>query len=146
MKFFIASPWQNKDVVKSLTVALVAQGHEACSFLDNGANLVGSAPAVEESEEEDVSLAAGWENDPKVKEVFESDIKALEGSDEVILLEPSGRSSLMEAGIAYGMGKKVVRVGPVAHPEVFAYGICGSHYASVEEFLSDLKNTPAQGK
>jgi hypothetical protein len=146
MKFFIASPWQNKDVVKSLTIALAAQGHEAYSFLDNGANLVGGAPAVEESEEEDISLAAGWENDPKVKEVFESNIKALKESDEVILLEPSGRSSLVEAGIAYGMGKKVVRVGLVAHPEVFAYCICGNHYPSVEEFLSSLNNTGAQGQ
>ena len=146
MKFFIASPWQNKDVVKSLSVTLVAQGHAVSSFLDNGANLVGGAPAVEESEEEGINLVAGWENDPKVKEIFESDIKALEGSDEVILLEPSGRSSLVEAGIAYGMGKKVVRVGSVARPEVFAYCICGSHYASVEEFLNDLKNAPVQGE
>jgi hypothetical protein len=138
MKFFIASPWQNEDVVKSLTMALSAQGHTVYSFLDNGANPVGGAPAVEESEEEDVDFVAGWENDPKVKEVFASDIKALKESDEVVLLEPSGRSSLVEAGIAYGMGKKVVRVGPVAHPEVFAYCICESHYASVEEFLSGL--------
>ena len=146
MKFFIASPWQNKDVVKSLTMALSAQGHTVYSFLDNGANPVGGAPAVEESEEEDVDLVAGWENDPKVKEVFLSDIKALRESDEVVLLEPSGRSSLVEAGIAYGMGKKVARVGAVAHPEVFAYCICESHYASVEEFLSGLNKAKIQGE
>ena len=31
MKFFIASPWRNKDAVKSLTDALTARGHIAYS-------------------------------------------------------------------------------------------------------------------
>jgi hypothetical protein len=39
MKFFIASPWRNKDAVRSLTDAITARGHAVNSFLDSGANL-----------------------------------------------------------------------------------------------------------
>ncbi len=39
MKFFIASPWRNKEAVKELESTLVLRGHSAWSFLDNGANL-----------------------------------------------------------------------------------------------------------
>jgi nucleoside 2-deoxyribosyltransferase len=144
MKFFIASPWQNTDLVKSLSVALATRGHTAYSFLDNGANAVGGAPAVEESEEEDFpNSISNWENNPAVKEIFESDMRALKESDVVILLEPSGRSSLAEAGIAYGMGKDIVVVGHVAHPTIVVYSICKNRYASTDEFLASIGGAAA---
>ena len=64
-------------------------------------------------------------------------MEALRECDAAILLEPSGRSSLAEAGIAYGMGKPVTLVGLVDHPEV-VYRICGSRYPSTEAFLAHL--------
>jgi hypothetical protein len=137
MKFFIASPWRNTDAVKELTVALSDRGHTAYSFLDNGANRLSGAPALEESEEESPNAITDWENNPVVKEIFEFDMKVLKESDAVILLEPSGRSSLTEAGIAYGMGKKIILVGLVEHPEVVVYCICEKRYPSIEAFLGD---------
>src|ERR1035438_9698705 len=48
MKFFIASPWRNKDAVRSLTGDLMRRGHIAYSFINNGANLAtGTSVAVE---------------------------------------------------------------------------------------------------
>jgi len=138
MKFFIASPWQNADIVKNLSVALATRGHTIYSFLDNGANVVGGGPSIEESEESFPNSISNWENNPATKEIFESDMKALKESDVVILLEPSGRSSLAEAGIAYGMGKKIVVVGRVAHPSIVLYNICENRYASTDEFLASL--------
>ena len=84
---------------------------------------------------------ADWEGDSLIERIFASEMQALRESDAVILLEPAGRSSLTEAGIAYGMGKRVVLVGLVEHPEV-VYRICGSHYPSIEAFLGDL-DSPA---
>ena len=124
--------------MKDLTVALIAQGHTAHSFLDNGANLVGGVPSVEESEENYPNSILNWDNNPLVKEVFEFEMQSLKESDTVILLEPAGRSSLIEAGIAYGMGKKVVRVGRVEHPEMIAYCICEGYYASTDDFLKSI--------
>ena len=124
---------------KKLSIALIAQRHTVSSFLDNGANAVGGAPPLEESEEKDVPNAIlKWENNPAVKEIFDSDMKALKESDVFILLEPSGRSSLAEAGIAYGMGKKIVLIGVVTHPTIVVYSICESRYATTDEFLASL--------
>jgi hypothetical protein len=146
MKFYIASPWQNKDEVKALTEALITRGHTAYSFFNNGANPVGGMPIVETSEESGGDLQSSvmnWENNPVIKEIFDFNMQALRDSDAVILLEPSGRSSLAEAGIAFGMGKKIVLVGHVAHPEVVVYCICESRYPSIEEFLSGLDHPAA---
>jgi hypothetical protein len=144
MKFFIASPWQNVDLVKGLSVALTTRGHETYSFLDNGANAVGGAPSVEEFEENFLNSVLNWGNNPAIKEIFEFDMKALKECDVVVLLEPSGRSSLAEAGIAYGMGKKIVLVGAVAHPTIIVYSICQDRYAGVDEFLASLGAMPTQ--
>jgi hypothetical protein len=139
MKFFIASPWRNKDAVRALTDALaLRRGHAAYSFLESGANLATGASVIEEVKQFCRSMA-DWEDDPLVVQIFESEMQALRESDAVILLEPAGRSSLAEAGIAYGMGKPVVLVGLVDHPEV-VYRICGNRYPSAEAFLGDLNS------
>lgn len=144
MKFFIASPWRNTEAVKRLSNALTARGHAAYSFLDNGANLVTGTSAIEKSEEFYPNSIADWKDNPVIEQIFESEMQALRESDVAILLEPSGRSSLAEAGIAYGMGKRVVLVGQVEHPEVVVYHICGSRYPSIEAFMGDLDNVAPQ--
>jgi hypothetical protein len=138
MNFFIASPWRNKDAVRSLTDALALRGHAAYSFLDSGANGATGRSVIEEFRQFCLSLA-DWENDPRVEQVFACEMRALKSSDALILLEPAGHSSLTEAGIAYGMGKKVVLIGLVEHPEI-VYRLCASHYPNVQAFLGDINN------
>jgi hypothetical protein len=116
--------------------ALTTRGHIPWSFLDNGANVVGSDSVLEEFKRFGLSMA-NWEDDPLIEGIFNAEIGHLKDCDALILLEPAGHSSLAEAGIAYGMGKKVVLVGLVDHPEV-VYRICGSRYPSAEAFLKDL--------
>jgi hypothetical protein len=130
IKFFIASHWRNAEAVKSLSNVLTARGHATYSFLDNGANAVSGTSVVEEAEEF-FPFIESWEGNPLIEKIFASEIQASKES------EPSGRSSLTEAGIAYGMGKKIVLVGVVEHLEVVVYRICGSRYPSVEAFLAD---------
>lgn len=141
MKFLIASPWENKDAVRSLESALTLRGHVAWSFPDDGANLATGKSVMEEFKQFGHSMVE-WENDPLIERIFAFEMQALRDSDAVILLEPAGRSSLVEAGIAYGVGKRVVLVGLVEHPEV-AYRICGSRYPSVEAFLADFDGLAA---
>jgi hypothetical protein len=143
MKFFIASPWRNKDAVRNLTDALALCGHAAYSFLDSGANLATGQSVIEEVKQFGRSVA-DWEDDSLVAQIFESEMQALRESDAVILLEPAGHSSLAEAGMAYGMGKRVVLVGLVEHPEI-VYRICKSRYPSVEAFLGDLTRAACWG-
>jgi hypothetical protein len=129
MRFFIASPWRNKDAVQTLIDALTARGHAAYSFLDNGANLATGISVMEEFKQFSHSVE-NWEDDPSIERIFVSEMQALKDSDALLLLEPAGHSSLTEAGIAYGMGKRVVLIGLVEHPEI-VYKICGNpHHQS----------------
>jgi hypothetical protein len=136
MKFFIASPWRNKDAVKGLTDALAARGHKAYSFLESGANLATGTSVVDEARQFSHSIV-DWEDDPLIGAIFESEMQALRESHAVILLEPAGRASLAEAGIAYGMGKKVAVVGFVERPEIVHRIFGKSCYPSVEAFIRD---------
>ena len=142
MNFFISSPWRNKEAVKSLEAALKLSGHGVWSFLDNGANLTTGAPVCEEVKQFGHSIV-DWEDDPLIARVFDSEMQALRSCDALILLESAGRSSLTEAGIAYGLGKKVILVGPVERPEI-VYHIfpLAGRYPSVDAFLKD-PSTPA---
>lgn len=140
MKFFIASPWRNKVAVKELENALVLRGHASWSFLDDGANLATGEGVMEEFKQFDQSIA-NWKNDSMIEHIFASEMRNLKDCDVLILLEPTGRSSLAEAGIAYGMGKRIVLIGSVEHPEV-VYLICERSYPNIEAFLKDIDPCP----
>ena len=78
-----------------------------------------------------------WQNDPTIKKIFEAEFEGLKQSDAVILLEPAGRSSLLETGAGFGMGKKVFVVGTIEKPEVALLGASG-FYLDINTFLGDL--------
>src|SRR5258708_35607817 len=145
MKFFIASPWKNKDAVKSLSDALLTRGYDVYSFLDSGANLATGLSIAEELKSFTEALK-NWQDDPRIKQIFESEMKGLKESDGLILLLPGGHSSLQEAGIAYGIGKKVAIIGPIVKPEVVY--LIGEHYIypDQETFLKDVDNFVAAAK
>ena len=89
MKFLIASPWENKDAVRSLESALTLRGHVAWSFPDDGANLATGKSVMEEFKQFGHSMVE-WENDPLIERIFAFEMQALRDSDAVILLEPAG--------------------------------------------------------
>lgn len=137
MQFFIASPWKNKEMVKELSEKLMAKGYGVYSFLQSGANLLTGTSIMDEIKTFSDALQ-NWESDPKIKQIFNSEMEGLKASDAVILLEPAGHSSLLEAGIGYGMGKEVISIGAITKPEVF-YFICKHFHPDIDSFLSDLK-------
>ena len=141
MKLFIASPWRNKEAVEKLTEELTKCGYSVYSFLRSGANLSTGRSVAEELRTFGEALA-NWESDPNIKRVFDAELAGLKESDMVVLLQPAGHSSLLEAGIGYGMGKKVVSIGPIEKPEVF-YLSCESIYPNMDAFFADLPNLAA---
>lgn len=136
MRIFVASPWRNQEAVLGLTQELTRRGHETYSFLQNGDNLLTGGSIGEELRNFGEALQ-NWENDPSIKRIFDSELKGLKDSDMVVLLLPAGHSSLIEAGIGYGAGKKVVIIGRVEKPEVF-YLICEKIYPEVGAFLKEF--------
>jgi hypothetical protein len=55
----------------------------------------------------------------------------------LILLLPAGKSAHIEAGVAYGMGKKLILVGEQKETESL-YLIFDECYNSVDEFIQSL--------
>lgn len=47
-----------------------------------------------------------------IRVIFEDDLAGLKSADSLIMVLPAGSSSHIEAGIAYGLGKKCYAVGP----------------------------------
>jgi hypothetical protein len=137
MKFFIAAPWRSKEMVEGLTEELAKRGYGVYSFLQSGANLATGASIAEELKVF-VDAMQNWEDDQNIKKIFQSELEGLKSSDAVIMLEPAGHSSLLEAGIGYGMGKKVFIIGAVEKPEVF-YLIAQQLYANIPSFLADVE-------
>jgi hypothetical protein len=137
MKFFIASPWRNQEKVLSLTEELTKRGHEVFSFLQNGANLTTGMSIGDELRTFGEALHK-WQDDPNIKKIFNSELEGLKNSDMVLFLQPGGHSSLIEAGIGYGMGKRVAIIGEIEKPEVF-YLICEKIYPDLDSFLKDLQ-------
>ncbi|WP_041138276.1 hypothetical protein [Beduini massiliensis] len=48
---------------------------------------------------------------PSVRILFENDLKGIKSSEKFLLVLPAGKSAHIEAGIAYGLGKKCYAVG-----------------------------------
>lgn len=47
-----------------------------------------------------------------IRIIFEDDLNGLKSADNLIMVLPAGKSSHIEAGIAYGLGKKCYAIGP----------------------------------
>jgi len=74
---------------------------------------------------------------PYHREVFERDLDRLHNAETVVLLLPAGTSAHIEAGIAFGLGKKLILIGQPEKPESL-YFIFTERYQTIEEFLSTV--------
>ena len=117
---------------------LKKRGFGVYSFVESGANLT-TGRSIEEEASTFGEALQNWESDQRIKKIFDSEIEGLKKSDALILVEPAGHSSLLEAGVAYGMGKKVALIGHVERPEII-YFICDRFYPTMNDFLNDVND------
>lgn len=136
MKFFIASPWKNKTQVERLTQELEQMGHSAYSFMNSGANLLTGRPIEAEMKEFSEALM-NWKIDDRIAKIAQYEVQALRDADAIILLLPAGDSSHMEAGIGYGLGKRMILIGPVEKPEII-YLLFNHAYLDISSFLKEF--------
>ena len=76
-------------------------------------------------------------NDPTHRNHFETDMNGLRNADIIVMLLPAGMATHMEAGVAYGLGKKLILVGEVEKPETL-YLMFDEHYKDIDSFLSTV--------
>lgn len=141
-QYFIASRWRNKSTVLELTTKIREKGKSVYCFIEgDGTHYELKDWEGKHTPEEFMKKFEGipdWVNDPKVKEIFEVDMKALKDSETLILLLPAGKSAHLEAGAAYGMGKKCIVIGELKETESL-YFIFDEFYNSIDDFVKSLK-------
>ncbi len=140
-QYFIASRWRNKDLVLDLTQKIRNKGKIVYCFIEGDGNNYDLKDLKGEKTPDEFmkqfESIPDWVNNPKVKDVFEVDMNALKDSETLILLLPSGKSAHMEAGVAYGLGKKCIVVGELKETESL-YFIFSEFYNSIDDFISSI--------
>jgi len=115
-------------------------GKNIYCFIESRASIshVGSLESNAEEDMKKFETIPNWQNDPAVRDIFETDMEALRASDSLILLLPAGKSSHIESGAAYGMGKHLVVIGEQKETESL-YLIFNEFYDTIKDFISNLK-------
>ena len=137
--FFIAGRTRNKDAILRICDIFDRHNISYYCFLKNDEtmNSYGSeSNSVEENMEEFESLGLKSET---VFKIFNEDLESEKSSMNFLLVLPAGKSGHIEAGIAYGMGKKCYAIGEYEATDSL-YNIFDRIFANEEEldlFLSD---------
>ncbi len=133
--FFVSGRWRNKDNVLDLTHKIRAKGYEVYCFLESSHSI----KRLKNDPEENMKRfeKRDWKNDSYIKDVFKNDMEGEKGSRVFILLLPAGKSCHIEAGVAYGMGKKCILIGEQKEAESL-YLIFEKTYPNVEQFLKTI--------
>lgn len=76
-------------------------------------------------------------NDPNHKDHFEIDMAGLRNAETIVMLLPAGMATHMEAGVAFGLNKKLVLIGEVEKPETL-YLMFNERYPDIESFLNSI--------
>lgn len=127
-QYFIASSTRNKDQIIELTEKLRQKGKGVYSFIETNPleNLI--------SEEVDVK---NWRDSEINKFIFEKDMKPLKESEALILLLPAGKSAHIEAGVAYGLGRKCILIGSPEETDSL-YLIFNENFSNINEFIASI--------
>lgn len=130
--FFVSGRWRNRDNVLELTRRIREKGYSAYCFLEASHSI----DRVDNDPEEDMKRfeQRDWKSDPYVREVFENDMAGEQASTSFVMLQPAGKSCHIEAGVAYGLGKKCILIGEQKEAESL-YLIFSEFYDTVDEFI-----------
>ena len=128
-QYFIASSSRNKEKIVELTEKLRAKGKSVYSFIETN--------PLDKLISEEIQVK-DWRNSEMNKFIFEKDMKPLNESETLILLLPAGKSGHIEAGVAYGLGKKCIFIGDPEETDSL-YLIFEEDYPTIDEFISSLR-------
>lgn len=134
--YTIIGKFRNGKYVRRLIKAIRAKGKTCYDFTEKPAD-PNHPDAPFEEQMATLESHPDFLNDPVHRHHFERDLEGLKNADAVVLLLPAGTSTHIEAGIAFGLGKKLILVGKPEKPETL-YFIFNEHYDSVDDFLKTV--------
>ncbi|WP_209560918.1 hypothetical protein [Frigoribacterium sp. PvP032] len=77
---------------------------------------------------------------PGIQNLFDQDLAELHGADHFVLVLPAGAAAHIEAGIAYGLGKRCWAVGPSDRSETL-YRIFAAMTVDAASLVQHLKDS-----
>ncbi len=135
--YFVAGRWRNRENVLDLVKRIRDKGYKVYCFLDHEY----TKPKENETVHEVVDNfeKRSWRDDKSVRDIFERDLTAEKRADNFVMLLPVGKSCHIEAGIAYGLGKKCILIGEQKEAESL-YLIFSEVYNDVDKFIKNIVN------
>jgi hypothetical protein len=136
-EYTVLTKFRNKEKALFLIRELEKRGKTCYNFF----NLPKNANFFEKNSPEEYmrkmeNTSEFWKNS-YFASVFKKDLQGLKNAEKVIVLLPAGNSVHIEAGIAYGFGKKLILVGEISKPETL-YLIFDEHFKTITDFLKSL--------
>jgi hypothetical protein len=135
-KYFVSGRWRNRDEVRKLAKSIRDKNHTAYCMFDAGHSdhRLNEDPEVSMQKFESIP---NWQENSYVKRVFENDMTGLKESEIFVMLLPAGKSCHTEAGVAYGLGKKLILIGEQKETESL-YLIFNETYPTIEAFIAAI--------
>ncbi|HCU70389.1 MAG TPA: hypothetical protein DIC35_01380 [Candidatus Moranbacteria bacterium] len=134
--YTILSKFRNKKNVDFLVQELRKRGKTCYNFADNAPD-PNNPNGDPEDQMKALESVKDFYNDDHHKYLFRSDLDGLKNAETAIMLLPAGNAVHIEAGIAYGLGKKLILIGEAEKPETL-YQIFKERYRTMEEFLETI--------
>jgi len=134
--YTILTKFRNKKQAEHLIEELEKRNYSCYNFFDipNNSKMSSNNPAKYMKKMESVK---DFLKDSYFQMVFQKDLQGLKNASKVIVLLPAGNSVHIEAGIAYGLGKKLILIGEIQKPESL-YLIFDQHFKTTDDFLKNL--------
>jgi len=134
--FFVAGSWRNRTAIVEVVQALDDAGASSYSFVR----------AEYDESASDFARPGGADDadlhEPGIQRLFDQDLAALHDADQFVLVLPAGAAAHIEAGIAYGLGKRCWAVGPIDRSETL-YRIFTAMTDDAASLVQHLKRSRA---
>ncbi len=124
---------RNSTNILKLVKSIEENGYSCYNFLHKPV-IADKADLSWEEQMEILESHTDFWNDPIHRHHFEKDMEGLANADTVVMLLPCGKAAHMEAGVAFGLKKRMVLIGEVEKPETL-YLMFTEHYPDIESFL-----------
>lgn len=136
--YFIAGRWRNFKNIRPIVAVIRQTGKKIYCFIENEYNGHG-VKNVREPQDIEVLMRENealedWHTNPTFRKIFDTDMKALRNSEEIVVVFPIGFSAHMELGVAYGLGKKCFGIGKPEKAETL-YFMFDQIFPTVDDFI-----------
>lgn len=134
--FMVIGRVRNSENVHSLVAGIESKGYTCYNFLSK-ATVPEFAHLSRHDQMEILESHVDFWNDPLHKHHYDTDMDGLKNANTIVMLLPAGLAAHMEAGVAHGLGKKLILVGEPEKAETL-YLMFDERYPTIESFLETI--------